>query len=147
MADGRPSNLPEIHTEAGKPFAATWLLDAPWAHPVWSQYTLFVYDLTTPTAEPPIVYLNGATHEMLLFALDPAHRVDPAQPASRQKIAKLHPANAGYQFRAASDEAAVERLQQIVDAIEARRLSPDTDFRSVWDRRFADGCSLLRRRL
>nr|WP_234888451.1 hypothetical protein [Sinorhizobium meliloti] len=28
--------------------SAAWIIDAPWAHLVWSRYALALYDLTTP---------------------------------------------------------------------------------------------------
>ncbi len=28
--------------------SAAWIIDAPWAHLVWSRYLLVLYDLTTP---------------------------------------------------------------------------------------------------
>ncbi|WP_234837903.1 hypothetical protein [Sinorhizobium medicae] len=28
--------------------SAAWIIDAPWAHLVWSRYLLALYDLTTP---------------------------------------------------------------------------------------------------
>ena len=57
---------------------------------------------------------------------------------------RLHPANYAYQFYADDDIAAVERMADIVRRVEERRLSPDTDFRSVWDREFKDGYALVK---
>ncbi|MQX77904.1 hypothetical protein [Sinorhizobium medicae] len=36
-----------IPTQTGV-FRAAWIIDAPWAHLVWSRYLLALYDLTTP---------------------------------------------------------------------------------------------------
>ncbi|RVQ23032.1 hypothetical protein [Sinorhizobium meliloti] len=60
-----------IPTQTGV-FSAAWIIDAPWAHPVWSQYLLALYDLTTPAPEVgTVVFMPGATHEFVLHALDP----------------------------------------------------------------------------
>lgn len=136
-------NTPEIRPRwHGYAFAATWLIDAPWAHRLWNQYELTLVDLTTPMSRSPTILLTGATHEMLLFALNPNHSIDVNRPASHQRVRPLHPANHNYQFKAATDEVALERVQGIVDAISQRHLSPDTDCRSTWDALFADGRSL-----
>lgn len=126
-------------------FNASWIIDAPWAHPVWSQYVAMLYDLTTPHPDgPPVIYLAGATHEFLLYALDPAHPLKRNDPIQKARVTRLLPANYGYQFKAESDDAALARVQAIVDDIVAERLSPDTDFRSVWNVRLADCYPLIR---
>lgn len=137
-------NKPHLTTTEGKPFGATWLITAPWAHPVWSQYALALYDLTTPSDPAPNIYIDGATHELLLVALDPSYPTTVQDMAEGRQLHALSPPNHGYQFKAESDAAAVSRLQTIVDEIEARRLSPDTDFRAAWDAMFRDAHSLRR---
>lgn len=138
-------NEPHLTTTEGKPFGATWLITAAWAHPVWSQYALALYDLTTPTDQPAVIHLDGATHELLLVALDPARPATSAQSmVEGGQVQALSPPNHGYQFKAESDAAAVSRLQRIVDEIEAQRLSPDSDFRAAWDAMFRDAHSLRR---
>jgi hypothetical protein len=129
----------EIHPAAAGVFNAAWIINAPWAHPVWHQYAMLLYDLTTPHPDgPSIIHLPGATHEFLLYALDPAHPVAKDAPIHKITIRRLHPANYGYQFKADSNDAALERVQAIVDAIVAERLSPDTDFRQQWNQLFPD---------
>lgn len=138
-------NEPYLTATEGKPFGATWLITAAWAHPAWSQYALLLYDLTTPADPAPVIHLDGATHELLLFALDPSHPASSAQAMVEDgQLHALSPPNHGYQFKAESDAAAVARLQQIVDDIEARRLSPDGDFRAAWEAIFRDAHSLRR---
>lgn len=138
-----------IPAEPGKAFGAAWLLTAPWAHPFWSQYEIALYDLTTKIEGmgDPILYLEGATHEVAVHALDPNHPVDrlPRKDSEGSWLGALHrltPANHAYQFRAESDEAATARIQGVVDAINAGTVSPDTDFIQQWDALFSDGQSL-----
>lgn len=123
-------------------FYRTWIIDAPWAHLVWSQYAIFLYDLTTNMDTVPIVYLKGATHEFLLYALDPEHRLK--RDSLKENVHWLEPANHGYQFIAESDEAAEQRMQDVVDLILVGSISPDTYFRDQWDILFKDGHSLKR---
>lgn len=126
----------------GMPWAVTWFMDVPWAHPAWRQYALMLYDLTSkhPTGEP-IIYLKGATHEMLLGALSPDTHYNP-DVKPKEPYNFLTPMNHGYQFIAESNEAAEARIQALVDRIEAGTLSPDTDFRYMWDQEFTDGDTL-----
>ncbi len=135
------SYAPVPHPETdSQVFNRGWVLKAAWAHPLWHSYVVFLYDLTSPSPDgtAPTVYLEGATHELMVFALDPDH---PAEMPFRM----LQPANHGYQFKAESNAAAEARVVALLDEVEATTLSPDTDFRAMWDARFADGVSLLNR--
>lgn len=126
-------------------FNAAWVINAPWAHPLWTQYVLFLYDLTTPSDKGETLILKeGMTHEMILYALDPAVLILPHKPLMEQKFKYLQPANCGYQFKAESNEAAVERICKIIDKVDSLELSPDTDYRRMWDELFKDGATLLK---
>lgn len=114
-------------------FSLTWFINAPWAHPLWHQYVLVLYDLVTPTVEAPKLHLKDATHEMMLYALDPEHPIAKGSVPTTESLHRLSPPNYAYQFKAASNAAAEERLQAVVDGIVAREINPDTDFRSLWD--------------
>ncbi len=122
------------------------VFSCPWAHPVWSEYFLTVVDLTTPLEGAGAAFLKDpkATHEFLLFAVNPKSPVDFDEPADLEKLPpNLIPANHGYQFTARSNDAAWARVNALVDDCMARMLSPDTDWRSAWDARMADGWTLL----
>lgn len=126
-------------------FGVTWIINAPWAHPIWHQYWIALYDLTTPhPGGAPTLYLPDATHEFIVYALDPEHPIAKDTPIHEAKCVKLKPPNYGYQFKAESNDAALARVQMIVDGIVADRLSPDTDFRSLWDKLLADCYPLVR---
>ena len=129
-----------------------WVIEAPWAHPIWHSYALVLVHLRPIPGGPDIaVYLEGATHEFWLYVLDPGDpaTVDqPARPTSRETLIRgglfghggapgfLSPMNFGAQFMADSDEAAAERVKASVQAIVDGVLSPDTDaigdWKSVW---------------
>lgn len=114
-------------------FSLTWIIDAPWAHPLWHQYFLVLYDLTTPMQREPTIHLPGATHEMVLFALDPEHPIAKDSTPTPSEVYRLSPPNYGYQFKAKSNNEAAERIQAVVDGIVARQINPDTDWRSFWN--------------
>lgn len=121
---------------------AVWVVTAPWAHPFWSQYAFSLTDLTTPIGTPPVIHLPGATHEFLLFAIDPDKPVKFW--ADRPKGCLLSPPNCGYQFIAENNDAALDRIQRCVDRVMHGELSPDTDYRFMWNELFKDGHSLAR---
>ncbi len=134
-------------------FNATWVLYAPNAHPAWSHYAFLLYDLTTdiPNKPKPIIYAEGATHEFLLFALDPAF--DGLYPRgevssleffdSLPRTPLLSPMNYGYQFYARHDDAAKRRICSLFKRCEIQELSPDTDFRDTWDDEFHDAFPMV----
>jgi hypothetical protein len=62
--------LPDIPEAAET--VCTWLLTAPRAHPLWSQYMLGVVRLRDlPGFPPPARQFDGATHELHVVALNP----------------------------------------------------------------------------
>lgn len=126
----------------GRPFGAQWVLTVPWAHPLWSQYWVALYDLTTKHADGtvPMIVRPGMTHEMMVWAIDPDKPVTTWE--GRPDGCLLTPPNHGYQFKAESDEAATARIAGYIDAIDKQQLSPDTDWRGVWNEMFQDGASL-----
>ena len=132
-----------------QPFNAAWIVRAPWAHLAWNDYAILLVDLTTeiPGKGPPLLYRSDATHEVLVYALNPDHPL-PILKKHGDADPKPHfltPANHGYQFTAESDEAALERINGIAESVRDRELSPDTDFTWAWNVLFADGVSLKAR--
>ena len=119
------------HPTAG---VSSWLIEAKWAHPIWHSYALHCYHLRdVPSLGHPVIYLPGATHELILFALDPDKPRDLAD-----FPAHLHPPNFAAQFVAEDDEAAALLVAAAVDEIVEGKLSPATDFRRQWVERFGD---------
>ena len=110
----------------------TWIIKAPYAHPLWSYYVLAVVHLRPIDGMPdPIIRLKGATHEMFLFALDPEKPV-----ALDKKPSLLHPANFIAQFIAAHDMDAVRMIDETASDVVTGRLNPDTDYMQHWIARF-----------
>lgn len=113
----------------------TWIVDAPWAHPFWRAYMIAVIHLRATAGLPaPKINLEGATHEVLLYALDPGRTPDIENPFRT----RLEPANFIGQWIAVSDIEAETKIEQCVREILDGVLSPDTDFRRQWIQRFSD---------
>lgn len=127
-------------------YNASWYVEAPWAHPAWDNYVVLLYDLfTVMEGPPPLRYMDGATHEVMVYALHPDRKVfTPDDGNWDLNNALLRPANHAYQFTAESDQAAFDRIDKMVRDIDAKELSPDTDFTRVWDTLFCDGVTLKR---
>jgi len=115
-----------------------WFIEAAWAHPIWHSYALSLVHLRQLEGFPEnLIYLDGATHEMALFALDPKTPREP-QVEGRAKLAALSPINFAAQFIEISDELALDRIKRTIQMILNRELSPDTDFIRSWVRLFGD---------
>lgn len=109
-------------------------VEAPWAHPVWHSYMLMAVHLRPlPGFPPPKINLTGATHEVMLYALDPEYtpRLDDVQKY-------LTPGNFHGQWIAESDAAATAKVEGCVNDILNGLLSPDTDHRRTWTELFSD---------
>lgn len=118
---------------------AAWLVHAPVAHPVWHGYAVLGVCLRDmPGAPKAVINLAGATHEIIVMALNPDF---PLLIDDRPHF--LHPANFAGQFIAPSDDAASQRIRAVVQEVVDGVLSPDTDARRDWVARFGD--SMLKR--
>ena len=114
---------------------AMWLIEAPWANIAWHSYFLLVIHLRpVENLPPPRMYLKGATHEVILFAMDPDYA--PESLGDNFAVHILNPANFAAQFAAAGDGEAVAKVEECVREIVAGVLSPDTDYTQQWIRRF-----------
>lgn len=123
-----------------------WCVEAPWAHPVWHSYMICLMHLRPlPGARETKIYLDGATHEMWVYALD---NQKPRQPFIKGQAdpAVLTPLNFAAQFIEVTDDLALGRIKQAVIDITEGKVSPDTDFTPMWVGRFG-GNMMLRRLL
>lgn len=83
-----------------------WLLTAPGYHPLWTQYALIVVRLRddVPGFPPPHRQFDGATHELLVLALQPDHPRTPESFAAGEPLRFLQPVNHAHQFEATDAE-------------------------------------------
>lgn len=114
-----------------------WIIEAPSYHPAWHSYSLCLVHLRPlRTPRRTLFYLEGATHELWLYALDPG--ADRRRTLATGIPAWLTPANYVGQFIEISDDLARARIGETVQDICDGRLSPDTDHVSSWKARFGD---------
>lgn len=112
---------------------ASWIVEVPWAHPMWHSYTLACVSMRdAPGVPPAVIHLPGATHEVLLYALNPE-----ARRALNDVTPYLTPGNFHGQWIAGTDEQAAAFIEETVKLVVDGRLNPDTDARSEWIRRFS----------
>ena len=128
------------------PGAATiltwWLLTGGW-HPVWSQFSLSVMRLeNSPGLPPATLQFPGATHELLVLALNPGDppRVHAPDDLGRAGLAAcggyLEPVDVVHQFTATDDEM-TQLAELCARACTDGRLNPSTDdgrtyYRGQW---------------
>jgi hypothetical protein len=135
---GRAWLIPRSELHA---LVAMWVIEAPWAHPLWHSYILSLVHLRPdPGLAAPVVRREGATHELVLYALDAATNRGPMIEGG--PILVLEPPNFAAQMIEAHDAAAFENAERAVMMILSRTLSPDTDHISSWIELFGDSMVL-----
>jgi len=117
---------------------AQWVVECPYAHPIWHSYAVILFHLRPLEGFPPPYFARpGATHEFWLAALDP--RIDREKVITEGAIPFLRPANFASQLIAGSDaEAYGEIYRNVVKAICDGAISPDTDYLCAWVAKFGD---------
>lgn len=115
-----------------------WLVQAPWAHPLWHTYWLHIAHLRPILRDgaeiPTILHLEGATHELWLYAVHPDTQIE--QLLVTGDIPFLTPMNFASQLILRGDDAARYLLGWTVEDVLHGRLNPDTDARRQWAERF-----------
>lgn len=93
---------------------ALWFFDCPSQSPAWHNYMLGAVHLRPiEGVKPPVINVPGATHEVLLAALDP--RREPTSDVRTWEL--LHPLNVCEQVELPDDEAARELLFKCAMAV------------------------------
>lgn len=125
---------------------AHWVIEAPWAHPVWHSYSLILLHLRPlATKRETLFYKDGATHELILHAMDPDADREAIITGTRDfGKAWLLPTNFSAQFIEVRDELAMSRVRESAVAICNHHLSPDTDFIREWAFLYGDNTMIDR---
>lgn len=133
-----PATLTGLHGRAwllDKQAVSFWLVEAPWAHPFWHSYVISLIHLRKEEGlDDPIIHFPDASHEMCLWAMDPAHGRE--RLILHNELRVLQPMNFAAQWVAKNDADAAEKIMGHVQEILRGDLSPDTDFKGDWIRRF-----------
>jgi hypothetical protein len=112
----------------------TWIVHAPWSHPHWPVVAVMACNLRdVPGMPPAIINLPGATHEVMVYAMNPGMPV-----TVDGDMHFLQPGNFVGQFKATSDDAARAIIEDTVRKIVAGQLNPDTDGFRQWVALFGD---------
>lgn len=128
-----------------------WLVNGPF-HPLWSWWMVAVVHLRPiPGAPPPNLQYPEAEYEFMILSMDPGgeHREGeakerPTEPdvdgfeatgdGVRYLPGFLQPPDAVVQFHGVDDDEAREVCQLAVNAIVSGQASPDSDWRSWWEK-------------
>lgn len=117
---------------------SAWIVNAPYAHPFWKQYSVTVVRLADVEGYPPAnKQFADVTHELMIVALNPDVDHDPDLiAAGEQTLNHLEPVNVAEQF-VADDEAAETVCWFVVRAILQGQLPPEPvlgyeEFRAAW---------------
>lgn len=112
---------------------AHWIVEAQWAHPLWHSYFIGCVSLRDVPGVPAAkINLPGATHEVLVYALNPSCRR-----MWNEATPYLLPGNFHGQWIAGDDDAARAFIEETVKLVVDGKLNPDTDARSQWIQRFS----------
>lgn len=96
---------------------ASWFLHCPGQSPAWSHYVLSVIHLRPiEGARPAVIRVPGATHEVVLLALDPT--LEP-QPTDSETWSFLTPVNVMEQVELPGDDQAVTLCRLSAQAVVA----------------------------
>jgi hypothetical protein len=118
---------------------STWLIYAPFAHPMRSFYFIGAISLAPTEGVPAAkIWLPGGTHEIMVFACAPDQEL-----AIDDIPMLMSPGNFFGQFIEPSNEAAALRIEKAIWEICSGTLNPDSDYAYQWIERFSD--SNLRR--
>lgn len=108
----------------------TWLLYVPGVHAFWSYWSVSLAHLRElPNMPSPVLSFPGATHELLVHALDPNHAPNPDD-AMTFKF--LTPTDVVEQWSGTDDAQALELVDLLAKACAHGWLCPDSDFRYMW---------------
>lgn len=134
---GTASQIPPGHLTDTPATLAAWIISAPHWHPAWSQYLLAVITLADiPGTRPATVYVPGATHELIVAALNPERGPHAAATATNASLDLLRPVNIAQQFTG-TDDRARELAALCARAVTDGILAPETGdapelIRAVW---------------
>lgn len=117
---------------------SAWVITAPCWHIFWSQYMIAVVSLAEfPGIDPPVIDFPGATHELMVIALNPDHGpYDARNVTPENPVVYMLPHNICEQFTT-TDKRAIELCELFAGAVIDGRMCPETIedpvyVRSVW---------------
>ena len=118
----------------------TWFLHLPPAHPIWPRYLLSVIHLRPdPAFGPARLKYPGATHELMVVALDPEKNPQPNQPETWHHLTPINYVN---QFHGLTDAGAAGLARTAAEQVVQGQLWVETSDiaggKAQWDRFLRD---------
>lgn len=115
-----------------------WLVEAPWSSLVVHSYSLVCVHLRYQPGAPVERYLEGATHEVVLIAINPSAEREPMLQAPIDPEVWLSPPIFAAQIIESDDNAAATRISRAVELICDGKLSPHPTHVRSWAVLFGD---------
>lgn len=114
-------------------WCGTWLVRCPGAHPFWSFHTIQAISLAEHPEQPnpPFLRFPGATHELMVLALNPEHDAG-IDPDVMESMKWMVPPDFAGQAILPSDAHAKELVEFAARACCDGVIVPDSDFRAHW---------------
>src|SRR6476661_7856958 len=132
---GRAWCLLSEMTRANSAALATWFVNCPGAHPLWSWWMVSVVHLRELPGEPPVQkQYPEAAYEFTIIALQsPQGTRAAAESLPSIPIVTLRPIDVVFQFHGVGDQDAARVATVAVETIMRGALSPDQDYRRGWE--------------
>jgi hypothetical protein len=114
-----------------------WLMFAPTAHPWWRYHVLCVVHLRPLNGDKPHIAFPGASHELLVLAIDPEAEAGIDPDDYRTQARWLTPPDVVVQFIAADDDQARDVARFAAEAVARGLIVPDPDHQTAWEKGIA----------
>lgn len=120
----------------GSPRLRVWLMEVPGAHAFWCHWIVSLVHLRPMEGvRPAVKAYPEAEYELSVMALDPQKPIDIDV---KGDFTLLQPLDLVFQFHGVSDANAVALADWYVENVMTNpTLSPDSDFKALWQRRLA----------
>lgn len=113
----------------------SWIVNVPGAHPYWEYWLVALVHLRdVPGVEAAHRKYPEAEFEFSIQSIDPERCPEPDPDAADAGYPLLHPVDVVEQFHGISDHDAQRVADLCITAMLHGRISPDQDFRSMWNR-------------
>lgn len=113
----------------------SWLVNVPGAHPWWSHWLVSVIHLRDiPGVKPAFKKYPDAGFEFAIYSINPDKCPQPDPDDIANGFPLLTPVDVQEQFHGVSDRDAWRIAQSGIEAMVHGRISPDQDFRPMWNR-------------